>query len=58
MSVYEINMNIVSLEILEFWFFLILCHELYENSGLVGNTNITIYSVKNYTGWQMFEYCV
>lgn len=50
MSVYEINMNIVSLEILEFWFFLILCHELYENSGLVGNTNITIYSVKNYTG--------
>jgi hypothetical protein len=57
-SVYEINMNIMSLEIQEPWFFLILCHELYQNSGLVGNTNITIYSVKNYRGWLMFEYCV
>jgi len=49
MSVYAVNMNNMSLDIYAFWFLLILCHELYQNSGLVGNAGIIIYSVKNYT---------
>ena len=49
MNVYALNTNTMSLEIYEFWFLLIFCHELYRKCGLVGNANIVIYSVKNYT---------
>jgi hypothetical protein len=49
MSVYAVNMSNMSLDIYAFWFLLILCRELYRNSGLVGNADIMIYFAKNYT---------